>query len=1148
MAGDPALPRVFRLRIVAAGDPAAVGREVRVDGPIVIGRDAAAGFVVTDATVSRRHARVEPTTEGLRITDLNSANGLFVGTERVSGAVVQRGDRFALGSAVFECLEDRPALAPIPVVEPPAPAVAPPDVAPKSAAAPATPPAPAAAPPDVAPKSAAEARPPVGVPSGAEADRCLALQEEGDQVDVSVHRTLLLDDPETVYYVAAGGLMLFSVAMEKGAPAGPRTHLLDVPPDQCAFGFRSARTMFGSGVLAVPKPGTQLRRIRRARLGELARAHPESVVPVIERWIGNVARAVAPADSPDETTPVPLEAGIEVTIERGRPARPGMGVVWVEIPSGATLVNDLTIPVFDAERGLFPLSPHSTMASPGAEGGELKLTPVPTEAALAHRGFWDGLDAFHVAVSECESLNRKLGDVDEFVRLGEKAERSDAAEEDAYSAIGAVMRADASRAEETVGATGTAEPILAACRLIGQRLGITVRPHPAASDKLTYEEMVSSIATASGFRTRVVALRGDWWRADQGPLLGQRADTHAPVALLPKGPRAYAAVEPSTGTRRQVTGDVARQLSSFAYSFYRPFPEGAITVRRLMAFGVWGLARDYRTLVVMGIVIGLFGTVTPYLTGQLFSAVIPQADRAMLAGFVVALILAAAASSVFSFVQSVATMRIQTRMSASIQAAVWDRLMNLPATFFRKYEAGDLADRAAGVDQVQQIISGAGVSAVLGSLSGLFYVGQMFTYSLRLAAAAVALTLLYVGTTTLANYLQLRYQRREMELHGRIQGLVLNLISGVAKLRVTGSENHAFRIWAQQFAEQRRISFRVGNIQNAAVTFTTAFSVLSSVVLFSVMLYDQGESALTGQPGLGTGDFIAFSAAYGLFLAAMQSLGEASLSLLAVVPIYERLKPVLAAEPEVDTSKAFPGVLTGAIELSHLHFRYDTDGPLVVKDFTLKIKPGEFIAFVGASGCGKSTLMRLMLGFERPVSGTIYYDGQDLAALDLRMVRRQIGVVLQVSRVMPAEIYRNIIGTTSHTIDDAWWAAERAGLADDIKSWPMGMHTYVSEGGGTLSGGQRQRLMIARAIVNRPKILFLDEATSALDNRAQAIVTESLDKMDATRIVIAHRLSTVINADRICYLEGGAIAEMGTYQELMDKKGLFAELARRQMV
>jgi ATP-binding cassette subfamily C protein len=308
-----------------------------------------------------------------------------------------------------------------------------------------------------------------------------------------------------------------------------------------------------------------------------------------------------------------------------------------------------------------------------------------------------------------------------------------------------------------------------------------------------------------------------------------------------------------------------------------------------------------------------------------------------------------------------------------------------------------------------------------------------------------------------------------------------------------------------------------------------------------------GAGAASGAT-LTTGEFIAFTTAYGLFLSAMQALGDASLSLLRMIPVYERFAPILTTPPEVDGARAFPGRLTGEIELSHVSFRYHDDGPWILRDVSLKIAPGQFVAFVGPSGCGKSTLMRLMLGFERPTSGTIYYDGQDLNSLDLRLVRQQIGVVLQVSRVLPTEIYRNILGaSSSRTIDDAWEAAEMAGLADDIRNMPMGMHTYVAEGGGTLSGGQRQRLLIARAIVHRPKIMFLDEATSALDNRAQSIITESLDRLDATRIVIAHRLSTIVNADRICFLDAGRIAEEGTHRELMDRKGAFARLAMRQI-
>jgi len=1310
--------RLFYLRIVAANEHARIGEEIRVADGVEIGRDATCSVVLHDDSVSRRHARVEPAADGLRIVDLGSGNGIWIGTERVTNAVLGPGQRCSIGSTVFECCEEVPAFAAaaasaatllvnrsaIDLGDFSPPKVGPAEfvvrvvqggevvmrgqefkvdgpavtvgrggdcgiilderdvsrkslrieiapggflvtdlggsvgvwidnrritsevvpsgthirlgprvtIAPESvglAAPPLPPPAPPpdadatqylvaeqveamraampAAPPIAAASSVAEPEappappvsksppsriippqpevtdadfgqtvmipmslppPPVAIEAAPDAPPSKRLEDVGEVIAVSAHEPFLADNPESVWVVVSGGVMLFTVALENGQPVGTRSHFLGINPGQCFFGIDPQRFNVGSGFLAVAKQGTTVRKLTRAEFQQIATdpGQAPAIAALVDVWVLGLSKALIHGLPVNRGGERPLLAGQRLEIDSRFRATSGERVLWIDIWSGSILVDDMATPTFTRRHALFPVTPDSWIQPLSDEFGPMALTPVTTAEQLGDDSIWYALEVFHEVLCECEFISKKLATVDEFVRLQQKKEARDAAGAAAVSAIASVMRTEAGSAPEHL-ASASAEPVFRACAMVGQSVGVKVQEHPNADEARSYEDQVSAIASASGFRTRTVALRGDWFAEDHGSLLGQMQATQEPVALLQTAPGVYDRVNPKTGEKVRVTIKNVDELSVFAFSFYRPLPEGEIKVKDILKFGFHGMAGDLRWVMLMAIIVGMCGTVTPYFTGKIFDEAVPQADRSALIVYGLAMLGFAFAMAAFKFVQGVATLRIQTRMGSSIQAAVWDRIMNLPVNFFRKYSAGDLADRAEGIDAIQELVSGAGVAAILGSISGLFYVGQMFGYDLRLAGVAVLLTFTYVGVNMTCNYLQLRYQRQEMQLRGSITGLVLNLLTGVSKLRICGSELHAFRVWAEKFAAQRRISFTIGKIQSVAAVFTTVFPIVSNLMIFYVMISQQAKGPQQGGTTLTTGDFIAFTSAYGLFMAAMQSLGDASLNMLRIVPIYERLKPIFDCKPEVDLSKAFPGQLSGAIELSHVKFRYDPDGPWIVNDLSLSIKAGEFVAFVGGSGCGKSTLMRLMLGFETPANGTLSYDGQDLSQLDLRMVRQQMGVVMQKSQLMPTEIYRNIIGVGSKTIQDAWWAAERAGLAEDIKNMPMGMHTYVSEGGGTLSGGQRQRLMIARAIVGRPKILFLDEATSALDNRSQAIVTESMDKMDATRIVIAHRLSTIINADKICYMENGKIVEMGNYDELMKLDGLFAALAKRQV-
>ena len=558
-------------------------------------------------------------------------------------------------------------------------------------------------------------------------------------------------------------------------------------------------------------------------------------------------------------------------------------------------------------------------------------------------------------------------------------------------------------------------------------------------------------------------------------------------------------------------------------------------------FGLWGGGRDLASILAVGLVVGLLGLLTPYVTGELFQTAIPEADRGLLVQMIGALLAAALGTAAFHATRGLALLRLESRMDVTVQAAVWDRLLKLPTGFFRRFTAGELASRAGAISAIRQLLSGATITSLLGGVFSVLYVGLMLWYSPLLTLWALGLTALALGATLVASYFQLRHQREVSEIQSRLQGRVLQFLTGLTKLRVAGAEAKAFAHWARDFGAQRALQVRARRSANGLATFNAAFPVVSSLVLFAVVASgDEG-------PLLPIGTFVAFFAAFGSFTAAVLSLSGAFTSVLAAIPLYEQAEPILSALPEVDDTKEDPGELTGRVGVERVTFRYDPDGPPVLHDVTVRAEPGEFVALVGPSGSGKSTVLRLLLGFEAPEAGAVTYDDHDLAELDVQAVRRQLGVVLQSGGLMQGDLFTNIVGSSGATHDDAWEAARMAGLDKDVQQMPMGMHTVVSEGGTTLSGGQRQRLLIARAVVGRPRTLFFDEATSALDNHTQATVSRSLEGLEATRIVVAHRLSTIEKADRIYVIERGRVVQVGTYDSLMAEPGLFAELAARQL-
>jgi NHLM bacteriocin system ABC transporter ATP-binding protein len=959
------------------------------------------------------------------------------------------------------------------------------------------------------------------------------FEAEGTPREVAGNSPLPLDEPDGVWLVRSGPVDVFAQPVIQDGAAGPRVHLFRAETGQVLFGVRVTGPEPGIRLVAVGGPGSQVLRLPRRRYEELA-VRPDLRGPaaaLLDGWVRGLTAGAAGHWGARRVAV--LEPGREVALAAGGIVSPARGTLWVRHLQGSSLPLGKDVPALEAGDGLFPLADTGWLA---AREADTRLAGMTTEAALGEENVWPALDCFHRVLLTCVAINLAEAEAAERGRLRRRARAE-------RRVVRATLErlADAAQGggEEDASAPAPEEPLLAACRLVGSRLGIDIQAPPGGTRR-GRRDPVGAIARASRLRVRRVVLSGDWWRRDNGPLLAFLAPDERPVALLPVSPSRYELADPAAGKRSRLTGAAARAVLPFAYTLYRPFPARPLTVCDVFRFGFPGSGGDWARVALLGLAGGLLGLLTPVATGWIFDRIIPGAERNQLLVVVLALAAAALAGALFQLARGAAVLRAEARMEGAVQAGVWDRLLNLPAPFFRRYAAGDLASRALGIADIRQVLTDVALSSVLSFVFSLVYFALLFYYDVRLALLACGLFGALLLVTALVVRVQLRYQRRIYEARGKIAGLVLQLVTGIARLRVAGAEDRALAVWGRQFGAQRELSFRARSVANGLAAFNAAVPVVNLMALFAVV-------ALLPSAGLSLGAFLAFSVAFAQVLSAALFLGSNITYAIQVVPLYERARPILEAVPEVDAARADPGDLGGDVEVSHVTFRYRPDGPPVLEDLSLHVRPGEIVAFVGPSGAGKSTLMRLLLGFEAPAAGSIYYDRADLAGLDLHAVRRQIGVVLQDGKVTAGDIFSNIVGASVLTLDDAWEAARLSGLDDDIARMPMGMHTVVPDGGGTLSGGQRQRLLIARAVVARPRILLFDEATSALDNETQARVARSLEGLKATRIVIAHRLTTVRNADRIYVLDRGRVVQQGCYGELLDQPGLFADLARRQL-
>ncbi len=869
----------------------------------------------------------------------------------------------------------------------------------------------------------------------------------------------------------------------------------------------------------------------------------ESIIKLLESYIH---RIFSPFPHREERIEKVLKVGENTDLQPGEVAGPQKSftpeekehIFWVEVLKGSCSFLDEASSLFFKETGtLYPITQSHWLRSEV----ESTLATFSTTQALEKPEFWKGIEAlgYELFKTVVKQKNEELENA--LLRLQKKQTLEEDLIEQTLLSLGSVLNE-----EITVAHLHQGDLLFQTCDLIGRTMGLSFDNTPTKAT--TVDDEVIEICLNSNINFRRITLKGRWWKEAMQPLLGFFGPEQRPVALMPIKNN-YEIVDLQEKKRLTLTPLLAKELSKRAYVFYRGFPQGEMTLFRIAKFSFEYNKQNFVWILFIAIVIGSLNLFLPFATRELFDKILFGTDISLFKQFVLGLLLVSFSTTIYTFCKNFLVLRIEGLSKSEMQTGLWLRVLQLPLSFFRKFTSGDLITRIMAYEKVRYETSSNLINLCVTSIFCLYYFAMLFAYNSKFATIGLIGLFVAALVFTLCIAIEVRLTKKSFALGTTIQGIVVQIISGIAKIRISGAEGRFFSLWGNVFSQKKKIDLKLLIVTAIERLVYRIFPVLMATLLFWVAIItfrNDPKVSSSINPSQSLGAFLGFYTAYALLIASALEVFQMAFSIWTVLPYWERSKVLVQSETEALPEKSAPIVLKGSIALEHVNFRYSPDGPLALDNVSLFAHPGEMIAIVGPSGCGKSTIVRLLLGFETPEQGEILFDDRSIFDYDIRQIRKQIGTVLQNEGMLGGSIYDIIAGSKVLSIEDIQKAIHMANLDDDLKALPMGLNTVMSTGGNTVSGGQRQRLYLARALAASPKILILDEATSALDNTSQNLIDKNLTELNITRVMIAHRLSTTRNADRIYVMDQGKIIEVGTYKELAAAKGLFAEMLKRQ--